>query len=78
MHFYFVYRIKDEKLQVALSHGFAFHHAGLLHEDRDHIEAAYRIGLISILLSTSTLAMGVNLPAHTVIIKSTEVSLSFL
>lgn len=61
-------------MKWALSHGLAFHHAGLLHEDREHIEEAYRNGLISILLSTSTLAMGVNLPAHTVIIKSTEVS----
>lgn len=60
-------------MKWALSHGFAFHHAGLLYEDREHIEEAYRNGLISILLSTSTLAMGVNLPAHVVIIKSTEV-----
>lgn len=70
----FFVSVKDENLRLALSHGFAFHHAGLLHADREQIEKAYRNGFISILLSTSTLAMGVNLPAHTVIIKSTEVS----
>lgn len=56
--------------------GYAFHHAGLTYEDREHIENIYRDGLIKILLSTNTLAVGVNLPAHTVIIKSTEVELN--
>lgn len=60
-------------MKLSLANGFAFHHAGLSAVDREHIENAYRMGLIKILLSTNTLAMGVNLPAHTVIIKSTEV-----
>ncbi|XP_055297358.1 probable ATP-dependent DNA helicase HFM1 [Sitodiplosis mosellana] len=65
-------RIKDDKLRSAVKVGFAFHHAGLSYDDREQIENAYRNGAIKILLSTNTLAMGVNLPAHTVIIKSTE------
>lgn len=56
-----------------MQNGIGFHHAGLLNEDRQQVEQSYREGLIQILVSTTTLAMGVNLPAHTVIIKSTEV-----
>lgn len=72
MHFSH-FSLQDEKLRAAVAMGFAFHHAGLSFDDRECIEKAYRNGLIKILLSTNTLAMGVNLPAHTVIIKSTEV-----
>lgn len=42
--------------------------------DRCLVEETFRNGHISVLFSTSTLAVGVNLPAHIVIIKSTEVS----
>lgn len=69
--------MSDDRLKSSMAYGFAFHHAGLSSADREHIENAYRTGLIQILLSTNTLAMGVNLPAHTVIIKSTEVSFRF-
>lgn len=54
--------------------GIAFHHAGLVLQDRQFVEDSFRNGDVSILLSTNTLAMGVNLPAHMVIVKSTEVS----
>lgn len=65
--------MKDEQLKSSVAVGQAYHHAGLSFDDRERVEKAYRDGLIRILLSTNTLAMGVNLPAHTVIIKSTEV-----
>lgn len=71
------FRIKDDKLRRGIASRLAFHHAGLSYEDREHIENAYRNGAIKILLSTNTLATGVNLPAHTVIIKSTEVTFFF-
>lgn len=75
----FKIRISDVGLKLSIAKGFAFHHAGLSTDDRERVEDAYRMGLIRILLSTNTLAMGVNLPAHTVIIKSTEVKiLNFL
>lgn len=51
----------------------AFHHAGLTEHDRCLIEHLFRNRQVKIMLCTSTLAMGVNLPAHLVIIKSTEV-----
>jgi ATP-dependent DNA helicase len=50
------------------SHGIAIHNADLSWEERDVVERYYRKGGIRILLSTSTLAMGINLPARNVFI----------
>ncbi|XP_055957667.1 probable ATP-dependent DNA helicase HFM1 [Patella vulgata] len=54
-----------------LSHGIGVHHAGMDSQDRHSIEDLFRQGILPILVATSTLAMGVNLPAHLVILKST-------
>lgn len=53
--------------------GIAVHHAGMTRDDRTLVEDLYANRHISILVSTATLAWGVNLPAHTVIIKGTQV-----
>ncbi|XP_052863801.1 probable ATP-dependent DNA helicase HFM1 [Anopheles cruzii] len=58
-------------LQDLVARGVAYHHAGLLASDRTRIESSFRSGHIAILCCTSTLCMGVNLPAYLVIIKST-------
>jgi hypothetical protein len=55
-----------------LDHGVAFHHAGLDKEDRKVIEQAFADGKIKCLTCTSTLAVGVNLPAHLVVIVGTR------
>lgn len=49
----------------------AFHHAGLEIADRQAIETGYINGNINVICCTSTLAVGVNLPCHFVIIKNT-------
>ncbi|XP_067640165.1 probable ATP-dependent DNA helicase HFM1 [Eurosta solidaginis] len=64
--------LNDSKLRKLIAHGIAFHHAGMTLSDRNLIEANFRQGNIMVLLCTNTLAMGVNLPAHLVVIKSTE------
>lgn len=51
--------------------GVAFHHAGLTSEDRLAVERGYLAGNVSVICCTSTLAVGVNLPCHTAIIKNT-------
>lgn len=51
-----------------LSKGVAIHNADLSWEERDLVERYFRQGEIRILLSTSTLAMGINLPARNVFI----------
>ncbi|OCF30683.1 hypothetical protein I316_07647 [Kwoniella heveanensis BCC8398] len=63
--------MKDENLNELAQHGIAVHHAGLDYDLRQKIEAGFRDGRLQMIVSTSTLAVGVNLPAHTVIIKGT-------
>ena len=52
--------------------GLGIHHAGLLRSDRGLAERLFSEGVLNILVCTATLAWGVNLPAHTVIIKGTQ------
>ena len=63
--------IQDATLRDMVSRGYAYHHAGLPPDDRAAVEESFLSGRIQILTATSTLAHGVNLPAHLVIIKGT-------
>lgn len=65
------------ELKDLLPYGFAIHHAGMTRVDRTLVEDLFADRHIQVLVSTATLAWGVNLPAHTVIIKGTQVSVSF-
>ena len=59
-----------EILSDLVKNGVAFHHAGLVNRQRKIIEDNFKKGLIKFIVATPTLAMGVNLPANTVIINS--------
>ncbi|CAJ0923062.1 unnamed protein product [Ranitomeya imitator] len=61
------------ELKDLLPYGFAIHHAGMSRVDRTLVEDLFADKHIQVLVSTATLAWGVNLPAHTVIIKGTQV-----
>lgn len=61
----------NKDLEELLKCGVAFHHAGLDPQDRQRIENGYRCHQVSVIVCTSTLAVGVNLPCHLVIIKGT-------
>lgn len=65
-------RVKDEVLREALSFGIGLHHAGLVAADRQIVEELFASHNIQVLIATSTLAWGVNLPAHLVIVKGTQ------
>ncbi|ORX75112.1 hypothetical protein K493DRAFT_309247, partial [Basidiobolus meristosporus CBS 931.73] len=65
--------VKDENLKDVLPYGFAIHHAGMNRTDRALVEDLFSGGHVQVLVSTATLAWGVNLPAHTVIIKGTQI-----
>ncbi|XP_055500258.1 DNA polymerase theta [Leucoraja erinacea] len=60
----------DAVLSRTVPQGVGFHHAGLTFDERDIVEGAFRQGLIRVLVATSTLSSGVNLPARRVIVRS--------
>ena len=64
-----VERSRNKQLRQLFADGFAIHHAGMLRQDRNIVEKYFAEGLIRCLVCTATLAWGVNLPAHAVIIK---------
>lgn len=65
-------RVKDDALKEAINFGIGLHHAGLVESDRQLAEELFLNNKIQILIATSTLAWGVNLPAHLVVVKGTQ------
>ncbi|KAJ2728267.1 ATP-dependent DNA helicase MER3, partial [Coemansia sp. BCRC 34962] len=72
-------RLSQQPMPVHLTSAFtnnllniAYHHAGLAASDRTRIEQLFVNGAIQILCSTSTLGIGVNMPAYMVIVKGTK------
>lgn len=63
--------IGDNLLKKCLKYSIGFHHAGMTNEDRHFVEEMFKQGQLKALCCTSTLAVGVNLPARLVIVKST-------
>lgn len=62
----------DPILKHCLSFGIAMHHAGMPESDRKIAEEAFSLQLAQVLIATSTVAWGVNFPAHLVVVKGTE------
>ncbi|XP_050739858.1 activating signal cointegrator 1 complex subunit 3-like [Eriocheir sinensis] len=65
-------RVKDDNLRLCLSFGVGLHHAGLVERDRRVVEELFVNQKIQVLITTATLAWGVNFPAHLVVVKGTE------
>jgi helicase len=59
-----------ERLNLCLQKGIAFHNADLTFDERRVVERFYLEGEIRVIFSTTTLALGINLPAKTVFIET--------
>ena len=53
----------------ALQRGIAAHHAGLLPSFKETVEDLFKRGLVKAVFATETLALGINMPAKTVILE---------
>jgi len=65
-------------LKATVPRGVSYHHAGMSIDERNIIQLAFANGALSVLCATSTLAAGVSLPAHRVIIRSTKMGVNQL
>lgn len=67
-------RILPQVIQVqnCLQRGIGIHHSGILPILKEIVEMLFARGLVKILFATETFAMGVNMPAKTVIFDSTK------
>ncbi|PIN12779.1 ATP-dependent RNA helicase [Handroanthus impetiginosus] len=64
-----VLKSRNKELVQLFEYAVGIHHAGMLRADRGLTERLFSEGLLKVLVCTATLAWGVNLPAHTVVIK---------
>uniref|UniRef100_A0AAF5PWB9 U5 small nuclear ribonucleoprotein 200 kDa helicase n=1 Tax=Wuchereria bancrofti TaxID=6293 RepID=A0AAF5PWB9_WUCBA len=64
--------LKDENLKLTLPFGVGMHHAGLQQHERSIVERLFVEKKIQVMVATATLAWGINMPAHLVIVKGTE------
>ncbi|MEY2433854.1 MAG: ATP-dependent helicase HelY [Acidimicrobiaceae bacterium] len=54
---------------AALELGIATHHAGMVPPFKEAVEACFVQGLVKVVFATETLALGINMPARTVVIE---------
>lgn len=59
-------------IQDCLERGIGIHHSGILPILKEIVEMCFQCGLVKLLFATETFAMGVNMPARTVIFDSTS------
>ena len=54
---------------AALEPGIAAHHAGMVPPFKEAVEACFAEGLVKVVFATETLALGINMPARSVVIE---------
>ena len=63
---------KIDEFRRLISCGIAYHHAGMLPTLKEVVERLFTSGLIQLLFTTETFAVGINMPACTVVFDSLE------
>ncbi len=70
------YGIQDDRnvsiMRELVSKGIAYHHAGMLPTLKEVIEQLFTSGLLQLLFTTETFAVGINMPACTAVFESLE------
>ncbi|GAB1226212.1 hypothetical protein ENUP19_0278G0047 [Entamoeba nuttalli] len=68
----------EEEFQDMIRYGIVYHHSGITNEERQIIEKSFKKGIITLIIATSTLALGVNLPASRVIFDKPKIGKEYL
>ena len=58
-----------DRFAVGMEAGIAAHHAGMVPAFREAVEACFVRGLVKVVFATETLALGINMPARSVVIE---------
>jgi ATP-dependent RNA helicase HelY len=61
-----------QRFRAALMDGIAAHHAGMVPAFKEAVEVCFQRGLLKVVVATETLALGINMPARTVVIERLE------
>jgi len=72
VQFDIVRKKKINDFRGLISRGIAYHHAGMLPTLKEVVERLFTSGLIQLLFTTETFAVGINMPACTVVFDSLE------
>lgn len=62
--------LEYERWVYALECGIAAHHAGLVPAFKETVEELFKRGLVRVVFATETLALGINMPARSVVIEN--------
>ncbi|MEI8335254.1 MAG: DEAD/DEAH box helicase [Actinomycetes bacterium] len=61
--------LRYDAWRIAFEAGIAAHHAGMIPPLKEAAEEAFAAGLVKVVFATETLALGINMPARTVVIE---------
>lgn len=62
--------LEYERWIASLESGFAAHHAGMIPAFKETVEELFELGMLKVVFATETLAVGINMPARSVVLES--------
>ena len=64
-----LHTLGHDRWRAALHAGIAAHHAGMVPPFKEAVETCFAEGLVPVVFATETLALGINMPARTVVVE---------